>query len=41
MATQLESPELYTIAWIAALPIVRVVATALLYEIYNEPAGFN
>lgn len=41
MATQLESPELYTIAWIAALPIERAAATALFHEIHNEPAGFN
>ncbi|KAF5717869.1 hypothetical protein FGLOB1_1918 [Fusarium globosum] len=30
MAPQLGSPELYTIAWIAALPIERAAATALL-----------
>ena len=41
MATQLESPEFYTISWIAALPIERAAATALLHEIHNEPAGFN
>ncbi|KAH7198934.1 uncharacterized protein B0J16DRAFT_360547 [Fusarium flagelliforme] len=41
MATQLENPELYTIAWIAALPIERAAATALLDEIHKEPQGFS
>ncbi|RFN43882.1 hypothetical protein FIE12Z_11876 [Fusarium flagelliforme] len=41
MATQLGSPELYTIAWIAGLPIERAAATALLHEIHNEPGGFS
>lgn len=42
MAPQLGSPELYTIAWIAALPIERAAATALLDvdEIHDEPEGF-
>ncbi|RBR24851.1 uncharacterized protein FIESC28_02341 [Fusarium coffeatum] len=41
MARQLESPELYTIAWIAALPIERAAATALLQEVHKEPKGFT
>ncbi|SCN89521.1 uncharacterized protein FFM5_04722 [Fusarium fujikuroi] len=40
MASRLESSELYTIAWIAALPIERAAATALLDETHSEPGGF-
>ncbi|KAF4336691.1 hypothetical protein FBEOM_9436 [Fusarium beomiforme] len=40
MAPRLESPELYTIAWIATLPIGRAAATALLHEEHDEPDGF-
>ncbi|KAF5611637.1 vegetative incompatibility het-E-1 [Fusarium subglutinans] len=40
MEISLESCELYTIAWIAALPIERAAATALLDEIHDEPDGF-
>ncbi|KLO85761.1 Uncharacterized protein LW93_14380 [Fusarium fujikuroi] len=40
MAIQLGSSELYTIAWIAALPIERAAATALLDETHDEPDGF-
>ena len=37
----LDSPELYTIGWIAALPIERAAATALLDERHDEPHGFS
>ncbi|KAH7207126.1 nucleoside phosphorylase domain-containing protein [Fusarium oxysporum] len=40
MAPRLRSSELYTIAWIAALPIERAAATALLHKIHDEPEGF-
>ncbi|KAF5602237.1 hypothetical protein FPCIR_2022 [Fusarium pseudocircinatum] len=40
MASRLGSSELYTIAWIAALPIERAAATALLDETHGEPDGF-
>ncbi|KAL6359998.1 hypothetical protein LRP88_05694 [Fusarium phalaenopsidis] len=38
---KLSSPALYTIAWVAALPIERAAATALLNERHDEPEGFN
>jgi len=43
MATQksLDSPDHYTIGWIAALPIERAAATALLDERHDEPHGFS
>ncbi|KAK6343369.1 hypothetical protein TWF730_010960 [Orbilia blumenaviensis] len=37
----LDSPGLYTIGWIAALPIERASATALLDERHDEPHGFS
>ncbi|KAF9766270.1 hypothetical protein IL306_001345 [Fusarium sp. DS 682] len=40
MAPRLGNPELYTIAWIAALPLERAAVTALLHEIHEEPDGF-
>ncbi|KAF5268133.1 hypothetical protein FOXYS1_981 [Fusarium oxysporum] len=40
MASRLGSSDLYTIAWIASLPIERAAATALLHEIHDEPDGF-
>ncbi|KAG7414058.1 Vegetative incompatibility protein HET-E-1 [Fusarium oxysporum f. sp. rapae] len=39
--TQLKSPDLYTIGWIAALPIERAAATALLHDRHDAPYGFN
>ncbi|KAJ4154209.1 hypothetical protein NW765_014956 [Fusarium oxysporum] len=36
----LSQPTLYNIAWIAALPIERAAATALLDERHEEPDGF-
>ena len=39
--TALESPDLYTIGWIAALPIERAAATALLDERHDDPRGFS
>ncbi|EEU37993.1 uncharacterized protein NECHADRAFT_48275 [Fusarium vanettenii 77-13-4] len=43
MATRkkLPSPALYTIAWVAALPIERAAATALVNERHDEPDGFD
>ncbi|KAH7153733.1 hypothetical protein DER46DRAFT_611858 [Fusarium sp. MPI-SDFR-AT-0072] len=41
METQLESPDLYTIGWIAALPIELAAATALLDEHHVAPGGFE
>ncbi|KAJ4129434.1 hypothetical protein NW765_016307 [Fusarium oxysporum] len=41
MRTRLKSPDLYTIGWIAALPIERAAATALLDERHNVPEGFR
>ncbi|KAL7922389.1 hypothetical protein ACQKWADRAFT_292337 [Trichoderma austrokoningii] len=38
---QLDSPELYTIGWIAALHIERAAATALLDECHETPEGFD
>ncbi|RSL48978.1 hypothetical protein CEP54_012655 [Fusarium duplospermum] len=37
----LSSPALYSIAWVAALPIERAAATALLNERHDEPEGFD
>jgi nucleoside phosphorylase len=39
--TALDSPDLYTVGWIAALPIERAAATALLDERHDEPHGFS
>jgi nucleoside phosphorylase len=36
----LDSPDLYNVGWIAALPIERAAATALLDERHDEPRGF-
>jgi nucleoside phosphorylase len=36
----LESRDLYTIGWIAALPLERAAATAMLDERHREPQGF-
>lgn len=36
----LDSPELYTVGWIAALPIERAAATAMLDERHDKPCGF-
>ncbi|KAG7402563.1 hypothetical protein Forpe1208_v017087 [Fusarium oxysporum f. sp. rapae] len=41
MRTRLKSPDLYTIGWIAALPIERAAATALLDERHDVPEGFR
>ncbi|ETS77442.1 hypothetical protein PFICI_11316 [Pestalotiopsis fici W106-1] len=41
MRLRLESPNLYTIAWIAALPIERAAATALLDDRHDAPEGFH
>ncbi|KAF5969187.1 hypothetical protein FCOIX_11014 [Fusarium coicis] len=41
MKTRLESPDLYTIGWIAALPIERAAATALLHDRHDVPHGFD
>ncbi|KAJ3542335.1 hypothetical protein NM208_g4157 [Fusarium decemcellulare] len=38
---KLSSPELYTVAWIAALSIERAAATALLDDRHNEPEAFD
>jgi hypothetical protein len=35
------SPDHYTVGWIAALPIERAAATALLDERHHEPQGFS
>jgi nucleoside phosphorylase len=37
----LDSPDLCTVGWIAALPIERAAATALLDERHDEPHGFS
>lgn len=37
----LDSPDHYTIGWIAALPIERAAATALLDERTVDPPGFD
>lgn len=36
----LKSADLYTIGWIAALPVERAAATAMLDERHGEPEGF-
>ncbi|KAL2819101.1 purine and uridine phosphorylase [Aspergillus granulosus] len=36
----LDSPDLYTVGWIAALPIERAAATAMLDERHDKPSGF-
>lgn len=41
MDTRLESSDLYTIGWIAALPIDRAAATALLHERHDTPEDFH
>ncbi|EXL66214.1 hypothetical protein FOPG_17596 [Fusarium oxysporum f. sp. conglutinans race 2 54008] len=41
MKTRLKSPDLYTIGWIAALPIERAAATALLHDRHDAPEGFD
>ncbi|EYB24217.1 hypothetical protein FG05_10632 [Fusarium graminearum] len=41
MRIRLKSPDLYAIGWIAALPIERVVATALLHDRHDAPEGFS
>ncbi|KAJ9413551.1 nucleoside phosphorylase domain-containing protein [Fusarium oxysporum] len=41
MKTQLESPDLYTIGWITALPVELAAATALLHEHHVAPEGFE
>ncbi|KAL9568945.1 hypothetical protein ACKAV7_006931 [Fusarium commune] len=41
MRHRLKSPDLYTIGWIAALPIERAAATALLDERHDVPEGFH
>ena len=38
---RLDSPEQYTVAWIAALSYERAAATAVLDERHDEPAGFE
>src|SRR5436190_4891668 len=37
----LESRDLYTVGWIAALPIERAAATAMLDEIHRKPLDFE
>ncbi|KAM4060550.1 hypothetical protein HRG_001892 [Hirsutella rhossiliensis] len=37
----LRSPDLYSIGWIATLPIKRAAATALLNQRHEPPAGFE
>ncbi|KND87332.1 Vegetative incompatibility protein HET-E-1 [Tolypocladium ophioglossoides CBS 100239] len=41
MRTILDSPDLYAIGWIAALPIERAAATALLDDRHETPEGFD
>ncbi|KAJ0129240.1 Uncharacterized protein HZ326_27665 [Fusarium oxysporum f. sp. albedinis] len=41
MKRRLKSPDLYTIGWIAALPIERAAATALLHDRHDVPHGFD
>jgi len=36
----LESPDLYTVGWIAALPHERAAALVMLNERHNKPKGF-
>ena len=37
----LNSPDLYTVGWIAALPIERAAATAMLDERHDKPQNFS
>ena len=37
----LDNPDLYTVGWIAALPIERAAATAMLDERHDKPSGFS
>ena len=43
MATlkSLNSPALYTVGWIVALPIEVAAATAMLDELHDKPQGFD
>ncbi|KAH7205008.1 hypothetical protein BKA60DRAFT_498276, partial [Fusarium oxysporum] len=41
MKTRLQNPDLYAIGWIAALPIERAAATALLHDRHDAPEGFS
>lgn len=41
MKTRLKTPDFYTIGWIAALPIERAAATALLDDRHDTPEGFD
>ncbi|KAG8414421.1 hypothetical protein J3459_014762 [Metarhizium acridum] len=41
MTTRLESSELYTVGWIAALPLECAAATALLDDVHKPPEGFE
>ncbi|KAF6525890.1 hypothetical protein HZS61_011685 [Fusarium oxysporum f. sp. conglutinans] len=41
MKTRLKSPDVYIIGWIAALPIERAAATALLHDRHDAPEGFD
>lgn len=41
MRTRLKSPDLYTIGWIAALPMERAAVTALLHDRHDAPEGFK
>ncbi|KAL7763957.1 hypothetical protein ACKLNR_005102 [Fusarium oxysporum f. sp. zingiberi] len=41
MRIRLKSPDLYAIGWIAALPIERAAATALLHDRHDVPDGFG
>ncbi|KAL7760741.1 hypothetical protein ACKLNR_010831 [Fusarium oxysporum f. sp. zingiberi] len=41
MRTRLKSPDLYAIGWIAALPIERAAATALLHDRHDVPESFD
>lgn len=40
-ALSLDSPKSYAVAWLAALPIARAAAEAMLDEKHAAPAGFN
>lgn len=37
---KLDRPDLYTVEWIAALPIERAAATAMLDDRHDKPSGF-
>jgi hypothetical protein len=41
MGISLDSPDLYTVAWIAPLSIERAATTALLDERHDAPDGFE